>query len=173
MYQQQMEALARKEKNRQDTLEKTKDLCRQKKLSKDEQDGLVQRVYEDHRNLKTKKLETLHEKRDKANNEGRSEKTLTEDELGDFVQRMYNREMERKANKMKSLKAKYEPEPEKKPLGKSQQQSMAERLSKSDKEATRQRLFEKHVAPLEPKTTKLSTDSVKAMADRLCTTKGA
>lgn len=172
-YHEQMEALARKEKHRQETLEKTKELCAQKQLSKEEQDSLVQRIYEDHRNMKTKKLEVLLERRDKANNEGRSDKKLSEDELGDFVQRMYNREVDKKNNTMRALKSKYEPEPEKKPLGKSQQQAMAERLSKSNREETRQRLFEKYVAPLDPKTTKLAPESVKAMADRLCTTKAA
>lgn len=168
-YQEQMDALERKEAFRQKELSKSNDMCKLPKLTKSSEEAMVQRVYADSKSYKEKSLLALTEKRNKA--EAIPTRKLSEGDMEDFVQRMYYKEKEKKERTVASLQQKYQPPPSSKRLSSATQSEMASRLSKSNREEIVKALFEKHVAPLDPKRVVISPEEVDEMAKRLYTPK--
>eukprot|EP00758_Cryptobia_borreli_P011360 Tbor_TRINITY_DN5648_c1_g6::TRINITY_DN5648_c1_g6_i3::g.8702::m.8702 len=169
MYREQMDALARKEKNRYIELAKTNALCTVGKLSKEQEKQFVNRVYDESVSIREQNYQKAIENRNKA--ETIKTKKITDDNIEEYVQRMYYNETTKKISTNKNLQSKYQPEPKTNKLSRKHQQEIVDRLCQDKREEIRQQLFEKYVVPTDPKVVRIGGDVVTEMANRLCTTK--
>ena len=138
-------------------------------LTTEAQEGLVQRIYVAQMDKKRRQQENDEKQRESLMP---ATKKISETELQESVQRMYYHQKERSQKEREKAAEKYGMKVDHKRLDKDQQQQMADRLAKNTKEEAKQKLFEKYIAPMDPKKVTISKDQLKAMADRLCTKKG-
>ena len=169
LFYQQAERARTLQQKRQATLEAG--VYKQEPLSKETTESLVHRIYEQQMEKK-KRLEEEHQKKREAL--AAPVKTMTQDDMSEMVKRMYYQQQERTVKTKEHLRAKYQPETEKKRLTKEQQDECGNRLfkgSKARKEEIRKKIFDQYVAPMDPPNKKITKEQMKAMGERLCTTK--
>ncbi|GET90388.1 hypothetical protein, conserved [Leishmania tarentolae] len=170
LYYRQMKLMEQREEERQAALERARAQTK-KPISKDEEGRLVSRMYDQ----QVERFANSKAERDRKVEEEkhRNDKKMDSSEIDDQVRRMYEDELQRSQARREELNSRYMPTAAPKKIGKKELKGCVERLSHVDWEKRDEELFKKYVYPYDPKTTRISRDDEKAMADRLSTTKGA
>jgi hypothetical protein len=157
------------EEKRQQTLGQSG--FKQDPLTEEGTRSLVTRIYDNQIDRKKQTAEKNQAKREAL---AAPTKTIGESEMSEMVQRMYYQQKEKTVKMNDSLAKKYQPAPVSRRLNKEEEKASASRLAdgfREKKQETREKLFDKYIAPMEPEKKTIDKAGVKAMADRLCTTK--
>ncbi|CCW67396.1 unnamed protein product [Phytomonas sp. Hart1] len=169
LYYRQMDIMAQREAERENSLKRMRPQKSKEHISKEEEERLIERIY----NLQLQRFQLSKEERErKANAEvHKNDKVLSSSEIEDQVRRMYDIELEKSKKIRQDLENRYFPRQETKKIGPNELKECVQRLSFVDYEKMDRELFEKYVYPHDPKTTVITRSQEEAMADRLSTLK--
>eukprot|EP00756_Hemistasia_phaeocysticola_P017582 Hpha_TRINITY_DN15547_c2_g11::TRINITY_DN15547_c2_g11_i1::g.108591::m.108591 len=170
LYIQQQKKTKDAERKREQELKsnETRLLITQKKLKKEELEGMVGRIY-------TSQMAKMQQRRDKNQHELEKQsqvqgKKMTTGDLSEMVQRMYNTEVDRRKTREAILEKKYQPPPPRRKLDREKEKEVNSRLyeeTKGKKEQIRDKLYQKYNADDIPPPRKLGKSQQEAMAARL------
>lgn len=166
LYYNQMEAMAMKEKERMDTLEKQRK-SHTRTMSKSNEAKLVKRMYDNQIQLKQAKEEERKAKEEQEMQ--KTKKQIDGDAMDNRIKHLYEETIERKKANKEELERRLFPVKEFKKMSKKEIAASVERLYTVNWEERDRKLFEKWVYPNDPKMAKISNSAVKDMADRLST----
>eukprot|EP01065_Artemidia_motanka_P023588 TRINITY_DN2823_c0_g1_i1.p1 TRINITY_DN2823_c0_g1~~TRINITY_DN2823_c0_g1_i1.p1 ORF type:complete len:196 (+),score=66.82 TRINITY_DN2823_c0_g1_i1:125-712(+) len=146
----------------------TRHLANQRKLTKEELEGMVGRVYTAQVAKKVQRLEKNQQELEAQSK--RQHRTMNSSDMTDMVQRMFTAEVERRKVKERALEQKYQPPPPKKKLDREKEKEVNARLyedTKGKRDRIRGELYQKYNAHDIPPSKKLGKEQQEAMAARL------